>query len=44
MRRRERRLEGVQRDVCGVSVCVCVPAMDVPVCDVMRLGQNVLVT
>ena len=42
MRRRERKLEGVQRDVCGVTVCV--PAMDVPVCDVMRLGQNVLVT
>ena len=26
------------------AVCLCVPAMDVPVCDVMRLGQNVLVT
>ena len=41
MRRRERKLEGC-RGMC--AVCLCVPAMDVPVCDVMRLGQNVLVT
>ena len=42
MRRRERKGLRVCRGMC--AVCLCVPAMDVPVCDVMRLGQNVLVT